>query len=81
MGKSMKSIILTGPTIVGGEVRRPYENPLTVSNREAGRLVKADVLAEEPVDAAGEDPVEPDDDGDVKDNDAKEDGSKDSGEN
>ena len=52
----MKSIKLTGPTIVGGVLRRPHENPLTVSNKEARRLVTADVLAEDPADAAGDDP-------------------------
>ena len=52
----MKSIKLTGPTIVGGVLRRPHENPLTVSNKEASRLVTADVLAEDPADAVGDDP-------------------------
>jgi hypothetical protein len=60
MGKSMKSIILTGPTIVGDAVRRPHENPITVSNKEASRLVAAGVLVEDPVDVTGDDPVERD---------------------
>jgi hypothetical protein len=55
----MKSVTLFGATIVSGAVRRPYENPLTVSNREAARLKTAGVLASEPEDAAGDDPVEP----------------------
>jgi hypothetical protein len=55
----MKSITLFGPTIVMGKVRHAYENPLVVSNREATRLKTAGVLASDPEDAAGDDPVEP----------------------
>jgi hypothetical protein len=59
----MKSITLIGPTIttVGGktDVRRPYEGPLTLTNKEAERLRAAGVLAGEPIDADGDDPVEP----------------------
>jgi hypothetical protein len=54
----MKSIELFGPTIVAGEVRHAYENPITVSNREALRLKTSGVLASDPVDAPGYDPVE-----------------------
>lgn len=54
----MKSIELFGPTIVAGRVRHAYENPITVSNREASRLKTSGVLASDPVDAPGEDPVE-----------------------
>lgn len=56
----MKKITLFGPTIVAGEVRHPYDNPLTVTNKEAARLLAAGVLDGEPVDTAGEDPVEDD---------------------
>ncbi len=54
----MKKITLFGPTIVAGEVRHAYENPLTVTNKEAARLYAAGVLAGEPVDTDGEDPAE-----------------------
>lgn len=57
----MKKITLFGPTIVevAGEraVHHPFENPLTVTNAEALRLEAAGVLAGEPEDAAGDDPV------------------------
>lgn len=49
----MKIIKLFGPTIVDGVVRHPYENPLTVSNREAARLLASGVLPEDPEDAPG----------------------------
>lgn len=55
----MKKIMLFGPTIVAGAIRHPYENPLTVTNKEAARLVAAGVLAADPQDTDGEDPVEP----------------------
>jgi hypothetical protein len=59
----MKTITLIGPTsvTVGGkaDLRRPYEGPLTVTNKEAERLKAAGVLAGEPVDADGDDPIEP----------------------
>ena len=59
----MKIITLIGPTSVtiAGEnaVRRPYEGALTVTNKEAARLQAAGVLAADPVDAEGDDPVEP----------------------
>ncbi|WP_294312749.1 hypothetical protein [uncultured Sphingomonas sp.] len=58
----MKTITLIGPTsvTVAGEmaVRRPYEGPLTVTNKEAARLQAAGVLAADPVDADGVDPVD-----------------------
>lgn len=56
----MKKITLFGPTIVNGAVRHPYENPLTVTNKEAARLFDSGVLAAEPADADGDDPVEDD---------------------
>lgn len=60
----MKTIILIGPTSVtiAGEsaVRRPYEGPLTVTNKEAARLQAAGVLAADPVDADGVDSAETD---------------------
>ncbi len=60
----MKTITLIGPTSVtiAGEstLRRPYEGPLTVTNKEAARLQSAGVLAADPVDADGVDPVEND---------------------
>lgn len=61
----MKTITIFGPTIVAGAVRHPYENPLTVSNKEASRLVLAGVLAGEPQDAEGDhdDDAEPTGDG------------------
>ncbi len=61
----MKKITLFGPTIVAGAVRHPFEGPLTVSNKEASRLVLAGVLAGEPEDADGDhgDDAEPTGDG------------------
>lgn len=61
----MKKIMIFGPTIVAGAVRHAYENPLTVSNKEASRLVLAGVLADDPEDAEGdhEDDAEPTGDG------------------
>ncbi|WP_380787239.1 hypothetical protein [Sphingomonas sp. R86521] len=61
----MKTITLLGPTIVDGKVRHLFEGPLTVSNKEASRLVLAGVLAGEPQDAEGdhEDDREPQGDG------------------
>jgi hypothetical protein len=60
----MKKITLFGPTIVvvAGEsgIHHPYENPLTVTNAEAARLVAAGVLASDPEDTEGEDPVDTD---------------------
>lgn len=60
----MKTITLIGPTSVtsGGEsaLRRPYEGPLTVTNKEAARLQAAGVLAADPIDAVGVDPAETD---------------------
>ncbi len=50
----MKKIMIFGPTIVAGAVRHAYENPLTVSNKEASRLVLAGVLAGDPEDAEGD---------------------------
>jgi hypothetical protein len=52
----MKKIMIFGPTIVAGAVRHAYENPLTVSNKEASRLVLAGVLSGEPEDADGDHP-------------------------
>lgn len=58
----MKKITLFGPTIVtvAGEsaVHHPHENPLTVTNAEATRLNDAGVLACDPEDTDGVDPVE-----------------------
>jgi len=61
----MKKIMIFGPTIVAGAVRHTFENPLTVSNKEASRLVLAGVLAGDPEDAEGdhEDDAEPTGDG------------------
>ena len=61
----MKKIMIFGPTIVAGAVRHAYENPLTVSNNEASRLVLAGVLAGDPEDAEGdhEDDADPTGDG------------------
>lgn len=60
----MKTITLIGPTSVtiAGEhaLRRPYEGPLLVTNKEAARLQAAGVLAADPVDADGVDPAETD---------------------
>lgn len=50
----MKKIMIFGPTIVAGAVRHAFDNPLTVSNKEASRLVLAGVLAGDPEDADGE---------------------------
>ncbi len=59
----MKTITLIGPTSVtvagSTDLRRPYEGALTVTNKEAERLKAAGVLAGEPADADGDDPVEP----------------------
>ncbi|KQM65792.1 hypothetical protein ASE75_06055 [Sphingomonas sp. Leaf17] len=62
----MKTVTIFGPTIVNGEVRHPHEGPLTISNREAARLVQGGVLKDPPLDADGEhaDDVEPPVDGD-----------------
>jgi hypothetical protein len=58
----MKTITLIGPTSVTvgdkADLRRPYEGPLTITNKEAERLKAAGVLAGEPIDADGDDPVE-----------------------
>lgn len=61
----MKKITLFGPTIVAGAVRHPFEGPLTVSNKEASRLVLAGVLSGDPEDVDGDhaDDAEPDGDG------------------
>ncbi len=61
----MKKIMIFGPTIVAGAVRHAFENPLTVSNKEASRLVLAGVLAADPEDTEGdhEDDAEPTGDG------------------
>lgn len=61
----MKKIMIFGPTIVAGAVRHAFDNPLTVSNKEASRLVLAGVLSADPEDAEGdhEDDAEPTGDG------------------
>ncbi len=61
----MKKITIFGPTIVAGAVRFPHEGTLTVSNKEASRLVLAAVLASDPEDADGDhdDDREPEGDG------------------
>ncbi|KQN33614.1 hypothetical protein [Sphingomonas sp. Leaf38] len=50
----MKKIMIFGPTIVAGAVRHTFENPLTVSNKEASRLVLAGVVTGDPEEAEGD---------------------------